>query len=84
MRDVAKLLNSMRDAGVIVDYALFGAVAQMRYTEPVAALDADVLVGIPDPDLLDALGEIYRYCADRGFQAEGESVRIGGWLLATI
>ena len=27
--------------------ALFGAVAQMRYTEPVATLDADVLIDLP-------------------------------------
>lgn len=32
----------MREAGIIEDYALFGAAAQMRYTEAVATLDADV------------------------------------------
>ena len=44
MKEVAQLLNEMRGEGVITDYALFGAVAQMRYTEPVATLDADVPV----------------------------------------
>jgi hypothetical protein len=63
MRDVGGLLNDMRAAGVITNYALFGAVAQMRYTEPVATLDADVLVAVPAPDRL----------------AEGDAVRVGAW-----
>jgi len=46
MRRVADLLNEMRHAGVIADYALFGAAAQMRYTEAVATLDADVLIAL--------------------------------------
>jgi hypothetical protein len=55
VKALAELLNDMRSAGVIEDYALFGAAAQMRYTEPVATLDADVLVAVPSPDRLDAV-----------------------------
>src|SRR5258708_7868660 len=40
-------------SGVIQNYALFGAVAWMRYTEPVATLDADMLVAVPQPERLD-------------------------------
>ena len=69
----------MRDAGVIKNYALFGAVAQMRYTEPVATLDADVLIAVPAPDRLDVLADVYGFCAKKGFQAEGESIRVGTW-----
>ena len=79
MEDVARLLNSMREAGVISDYALFGAVAQMRYTEAVATIDADVLVAVPAPDRLDVLGPIYDFCRARGYTPEGESVRVGAW-----
>jgi len=53
MKELAELLNEMQKLGVILDYALFGAVAQMRYTEPVATLDADVLVALPSMDRLD-------------------------------
>lgn len=35
MDEVAKLLNCMLTAHMIENYAVFGAVAQMRYTEPV-------------------------------------------------
>ena len=73
------MLNAMRDSGVIADYALFGAAAQMRYTEPVATLDADVLVEVPSAERLDPLAAVYRFCADRGYQPEGEAVRVGAW-----
>jgi hypothetical protein len=79
MREVAELLNAMRSAGVISEYALFGAIAQMRYTEPVATLDADVLVAVPEPQRLDLLKPIYEFCAARGHPPRGEAVRVGAW-----
>jgi len=50
----------------------------MRYTEAVATLDADVLVAVPAPDRLDALAPIY-FCRARGYQPEGEAIRVGAW-----
>jgi len=69
----------MLDAGVITNYALFGAIAQMLYTAPVATIDADVLVGLQSPDRLDVLAPIYRFCHDRGLEVEGETIRVGAW-----
>lgn len=69
----------MVQAGVIVNYAVFGAVAQMRYTEAVTTLDADILVAVPQPDALDVLTPIYSFCRARGYQPEGEAVRVGDW-----
>ena len=66
MKELAELLNEMQKLGVILDYALFGAAAQMRYTEPVATLDADVLVALPSMNRLDVLSGIYEFCAARG------------------
>ena len=79
MKEVAQLLNAMRAAGVISEYALFGAVAQMRYTEPVATLEADVLVAVPLPASLDVLTPIYDFCAARGYELEGEAIQVGAW-----
>lgn len=79
MRELAELLNEMFATGVITNYALFGAVAQMRYTEPVATLDADVLVAVPESDRLDVLRGIYDFCTARGFISEGEAIRVGAW-----
>src|SRR6266496_3645584 len=69
----------MRAERVITEYALFGAVAQMRYTEAVATLDADVLVVVPSAERLDVLTPIYEFCAGKGYTLEGESVRVGAW-----
>jgi len=79
VEDAARLLNKMVEAGVIDDYAVFGAVAQMRYTEAVVTLDADVLVAVPNPDATDVLGPIYAFCRERGFEPEGEAIRVGDW-----
>ena len=68
MKALARLLNELRSSGVIRNYALFGAAAQMRYTEPVATLDADVLAAVPQPDRLEVLGDIYAFCAARGYE----------------
>lgn len=79
MRELAQLLNDMQVAGVIQNYALFGAMAQMRYTEPVATLDADVLIAVAAPERMDVLAEVYEFCTRRGFRSEGESIQIGAW-----
>jgi hypothetical protein len=79
MDEVARLLNDMVKAGVIVDYAVFGAVAQMRYTETVTTLDADILVAVPDPESFDVLSPIYAFCRERGHEPEGEAIRVGDW-----
>jgi hypothetical protein len=79
MKEVARLLNDLRAEGEITSYALFGAVTQMRYTEPVATLDADVLVVVPSSDRLDVLTPIYEFCVARGCPLEGESIRVGAW-----
>lgn len=73
------MLNVMRDSGVIADYALFGAAAQMKYTEPVATLYAEALVKVPSAERSDPLAAIYQLCANRGYQPEGEAVRVGAW-----
>lgn len=79
MDRVAVLLNKMVEQGIITDYAVFGAVAQMRYTEAVVTLDADILVAIAEPDKLDVLSPIYAFCRDRGYLPEGEAIRVGDW-----
>lgn len=79
MKEVVELLNGLKAAGVISDYALFGALAQMRYTEPVATLDADVLVLFGKEPGLDVLAPIYRFCRDRGYEPRGEAIQVGEW-----
>ncbi|MFA4944138.1 MAG: hypothetical protein WC789_05490 [Lentisphaeria bacterium] len=77
MKEVAQLLNEMVAAGILSDYAVFGAVAQMYYTEAVVTLDAAILISIPDPNRLDLLTPIHAFCAERGYQSEGDAIRVG-------
>ena len=84
MKEIASLLGDMIQAGIITDYALFGATAQMRYTAPVATLDADVLVAPADAERLDVLAPLYAFCKERGYQPEGEAVRVGEWPLQFV
>ena len=79
MKEAAELLNCLLVEGLITDYAVFGAVAQMRYTETVVTMDADVLIAVPDPKALDLLSAIYAFCAARGYRPEGEAIRVGDW-----
>jgi len=67
----------MRELGVLIDYALFGPLAQMRYTEPLATLDADVLVAVPAQDRLNVLAPIHAFCRARGYNAERDAARVG-------
>ena len=79
MKELAQLLNEMLAAGAIENYALFGAVAQLRYTEPVASVDADLLIAIPSQKGLDILKGVYEFCSKKGFQPEGEAIKVGAW-----
>ena len=79
MKDVACLLNDMLSAGVITNYAIFGAVAQMRYTPAVATMDADILVVMESQDSLDVLKPIYEFCTVRGYTPHKETIRVGEW-----
>jgi len=79
IQKLAELLRDMLVEGVIADYALFGATAQMRYTEAISTMDADVLVGISSRSSSDILGPIHEFCISRGFRPEGEAIRVGDW-----
>jgi len=79
MKDVARLLNDMLAAGIITDYAIFEAVAQMRYTPAVATMDADILVVMERQNSLDVLKSIYDFCSARGYTPDRETIRVGEW-----
>ena len=81
MKDIAILLEEMNQEGVIRTYAIFGAAAQMCYTEAVVTMDLDVLIAIPnsDQDALISLSSIYEFCNKKGYYPEGEAIRIGIW-----
>jgi len=79
MQELARLLNEMCKNEIVTNYAIFEAVAQMRYTEPVATVDADVLVAMEGEVGLDVLKPIYEFCSRQGFQPKGKAIEVGAW-----
>ena len=47
MERTVKVLNEMKTEGVILDYALGGAVAALFYIEPIETHDLDVFISLP-------------------------------------
>ncbi|MBI2859855.1 MAG: hypothetical protein HYX90_12370 [Chloroflexi bacterium] len=72
---VLKILNSLKRRRVIRDYAIWGAVAVMRYTEPFFTRDLDILV-VPASDTLDALTPMYKAFSELGYGWEGFSIMV--------
>jgi hypothetical protein len=78
MRELIELIDEMLRENIVQNYAVFGALAQMRYTEAVVTMDADILVGVEN-DSIAVLSPIYAFCKDRGYLPEGEAIRVGAW-----
>ena len=76
-----RVLNEMRDAGAVTEYAIGGAVAAFLYIEPAATFDLDVFIswkpgpgGLLDPTFL------HEHLANRGYgEYEKEAIMIEGW-----
>ena len=72
-----RVLNLMRDAGVVEEYAIAGAMAVVFWSEPIPTFDLDVLVFLPESTSpIVSLDPIYRWTAAQGFPARAEHVLI--------
>ena len=71
--------EELKEAAILEDYAIAGAMALVFWTEPVPTYDLDVLVFLPEQETpLVSLGAIYRWAAARGYPVDAEHVIIGG------
>ena len=77
--DALRVLNDMKQARVVEDYAVAGAMAMVFWTEPVPTFDLDVLVFLAGGEgPIVSLAPIYNWAADRGYSTQAEHVIIGG------
>ena len=77
--DVAQLLNQMKGAGVMTEYAIAGAMAVTFWTEPVATRDLDVVITPPpDTHALDPLRPLFEWLGQAGIELDGEHAMIAG------
>lgn len=78
MKETLRVINEMRDAGVIGDYAIGGCVGAIFYLEPMDTEDVDIFVALPSSPS-GILGPIFEYLLPRGFQPDGQYFIIGDW-----
>jgi hypothetical protein len=78
-RRALTVLNDIKDAGVVQEYAVAGAMAIVFWTEPVPTYDLDVLVWLPpSTSPIVRLTDVYDWLSARGYQADAEHVLIEG------
>lgn len=76
-----RVLNDMKAAGVLAEYAIGGAVAAFLYIEPGATFDLDVFTAWnPAQGGLLTPQPLYLYLLKRGYgEYEKEAIMIEGW-----
>jgi hypothetical protein len=80
LADVFREFNSLKDGGIVREYALGGATAMLFYAEPSRTYDVDVFVLLPprsDSPLISMTG-LYGWAASRAFPTEAEHIFIYG------
>lgn len=73
MKSVLQAFNELKENGLIRDYAIGGAIAALRWTEPFFTQDLDIFVvlfGESEKGLV-VLSPIYEYLASRGWAWQG-------------
>lgn len=81
MRQTLKVINELKNKGLINDYAIGGGIAALFYIEPFLTYDLDVFI-IPieraDENNLIVLSPIFDYLKSKGYSWKGEHIIIEG------
>ncbi len=79
MKRALEVLNELKAKGLIRDYAIGGAVAALRWTEPFFTQDLDVFVVLEiEPQGLISLTPIYDYFQSHGYTWKGHWIVVEG------
>ena len=79
MKSTLAELNALRDAGLIGQCAIGGAMGATFYLEPISTYDLDIFVIFENPPLILTLSPIYEFLEKRGHVPEGDAIVIHGW-----
>ena len=79
MKDTLAEINALRDAGIIGQSAIGGAMGATFYLEPISTFDLDIFVLFEGAPLILTLSPIYAFLKARGHEADGEAILIHGW-----
>ena len=80
LADVFRVLNRMRDEGIVAQYAVGGATAVLFYAEPTRtyALDVFVTLEAVGKDVLAPLSRVYEWAREQGFSLQAEHLLLAG------
>lgn len=80
LAEVFRVLNRMRDDGIVAQYAVGGATAVLFYAEPTRTYDLDVFVAVETAsgDTLAPLSRIYAWAEEQGLELHAEHVLVKG------
>ena len=81
MERTLEVLNELENIGVVVRYAIGGAIAATFYMEPVLTHDLDVFVSLSptaSQDPLAILSPIYKHLRQKGYETEHEHIVVEG------
>ena len=79
LADVMRAANELIAARRIEDWALGGALAAIYHVEPFTTYDADIFFIPADKGLTAGIPAIYEHLQARGWQAEGEHLKVRGF-----
>ncbi|MGB9871322.1 MAG: hypothetical protein ACPLYD_06645 [Anaerolineae bacterium] len=78
MKDALRVLNELKEKGFVRDYAIGGAVAALRWTEPFFTQDLDVFVALEAQEGLILLTPLYEYLQSHGYMWKGHWIVVEG------
>lgn len=79
LEDTLKQIDQAYKDGIINDYAIGAGVASIFYLEPYDTKDLDIYTFLPvSPSGLISLEKIYNYFLNKGYETEGQFIRIEG------
>lgn len=81
MKNALRVMNELKEKGLIKDYAIGGAIAALRWTEPFFTQDLDIFIILEqetDEKGLIVLTPIYEYLGSQGYVWKGHWIIIEG------
>lgn len=81
MKNTIKVINELKEKGLIKDYAIGGGIAALFYIEPFLTYDLDVFIILVEKEKqksLIVLSDVFDYLKSRDYSWKGEHIIIEG------
>lgn len=84
--EVLDVLEEMKGAGIIENYAIGGAFAAILHYEPISTIDLDIFffLGEKNDSPILSLNALYDFAKEKGFSFDHEFINIYGWLVQFV